>query len=82
MSKIKNKNSKFFLKIIFSAFIILFVLFSIDFINILISVRQTIPLIENLNIDRINQSTKIYDREEKVLLFEPNAGEKRTIIPF
>ncbi|MGC8775758.1 MAG: penicillin-binding protein [Minisyncoccia bacterium] len=82
MSKIKNKNSKFFLKIIFSAFIILFVLFSIDFINILISVRQTIPLIENLNIDRINQSTKIYDREGKVLLFEPNTGEKRTVIPF
>lgn len=69
-------------KIIFLFLSIIFIFLIINLIDILKTVSQTIPLIENLDVKRINQSTKIYDREGKILLYEPNAGEKRTIIPF
>lgn len=77
-----HKKNSFVLKIVLIIFTILFGLIIIKTINIFNTVRQTIPLIENLDIKRINQSTKIYDREGKILLYEPNAGEKRTIVPF
>lgn len=81
MTKIKNKYNLIFKAILI---IIIFILFfiTINLINIFKDVYQTIPLIEKLDIQHINQSTKIYDREGKILLYEPNAGEKRTIISF
>ncbi|MCS6789163.1 MAG: PBP1A family penicillin-binding protein [Patescibacteria group bacterium] len=83
MAKIKNnKKYKIVLQVILILFITVLLFFTINLINIINSVSETIPLIENFDIKRINQSTKIYDREGKILLYEPNAGEKRTIIPF
>lgn len=44
-------------------------------------IRQ-LPSPDQFNARRVNQSTKIYDREEKTLLYEIHGEEKRTVIRF
>lgn len=77
----KTKKIKFVFKIIFLLFIFFAGFLFFNFLNILRFVSQTIPLIENFDVSQISQSTKIYDREGRILLYEPSAGQKRTIIP-
>ena len=48
----------------------------------LIIVYRNLPSLDEIEGRRVSQSTKIYDREGKVLLYEISAGQKRTIIPF
>ncbi len=43
---------------------------------------KDLPTLEQISNRQVNQSTKIYDREGKVLLYEINGGEKRTVVPF
>ncbi len=43
---------------------------------------NTLPSIEEISNQQIGQSTKIYDRTGTVLLYEINAGERRTVVPF
>ena len=43
---------------------------------------RNLPSVEQFEQRLIKQSTKIYDREGKVLLYEVSAGQKRTVIPF
>ena len=84
MPKIKiynTKNKKRGFKVFLILFFATAIFITIYILNIIYDVNQTLPLIENLDVKKITQSTKIYDREGKVLLYEPNAGEKRTIIP-
>lgn len=50
-------------------------------IYIAIFIRE-LPSPNQFNARRVNQSTKIYDREEKVLLYEVHGEEKRTVVPF
>jgi 1A family penicillin-binding protein len=47
----------------------------------LIIVYRDLPSLDEIEGRRVSQSTKIYDREGKVLLYEISAGQKRTIIP-
>ncbi|HTY40092.1 MAG TPA: transglycosylase domain-containing protein, partial [Candidatus Paceibacterota bacterium] len=50
--------------------------------GIIIYFNQTIPTFEEIASRQISQSTKIYDRTGRVLLYEINAGQKRTVVPF
>jgi 1A family penicillin-binding protein len=77
--KIVKKRSKKTKIILFvSALILIFL--SINILNIFWSVYQMIPLVEKLESRKIPESTKIYDREGKILLYDINAGEKRTVV--
>ncbi|MBS3903657.1 MAG: transglycosylase domain-containing protein [Anaplasmataceae bacterium] len=42
---------------------------------------QGIPTLDEVRNRQVAQSTKIFDREGKVLLYEISAGEKRTVVP-
>ena len=42
---------------------------------------QDLPSFDEIQNRQIAQSTKIYDREGKILLYEISAGEKRTVVP-
>jgi 1A family penicillin-binding protein len=84
MPKIKiynTKKEKRGFRVFLMLFFVIAIFITIYILNIIYDVNQTLPLIENLDVKKITQSTKIYDKEGKVLLYEPNAGEKRTIIP-
>lgn len=50
-------------------------------IYVLVAIRQ-LPSLNEFNSRQINQSTKIFDRTGKVLLYEIHGEEKRTVIPF
>jgi len=82
MTKIKvyKKNKKFKFKFFLFGFVLLGVIVLIYFLNIAFFVWNQIPLIENLNVKNFAQSTRIYDREGKVLLYEPNSGQKRIVV--
>lgn len=41
-----------------------------------------LPSIEQIKNRQISESTKIYDRTGTILLYEINAGQKRTVVPF
>lgn len=41
-----------------------------------------IPEVETVHVDRLPQSTAIYDRTGEVLLWEVHGEEKRTVVPF
>ena len=43
---------------------------------------MSIPDMESIERSKVAESTKIYDREGKILLYELHGEEKRTIIPF
>jgi len=43
---------------------------------------KTLPSIDQLSNIRVVESTKIYDREGKTLLYEISNGQKRTVVPF
>ncbi len=42
---------------------------------------KDLPSVEQIDNRQVSQSTKIYDRTGKVLLYEISAGQKRTVIP-
>jgi 1A family penicillin-binding protein len=77
---INKKNKKRAGKFLLISFLVLTIFIIINVLNIIYEVNRTLPLIEKLDVKKITQSTKIYDREGKILLYEPNAGEKRTIV--
>ncbi|PIR05001.1 MAG: penicillin-binding protein [Candidatus Liptonbacteria bacterium CG11_big_fil_rev_8_21_14_0_20_35_14] len=69
------KNTFF---IFFSIFILL-----ISGIFIYISyISLDIPDVNQISNNRINQSTKIYDRSQEILLYEIHGEEKRTVVSF
>ncbi len=47
----------------------------------LIVVYKTLPSIEEIDARRVPQSTRIYDREHKVILYEVSGDEKRIVVP-
>ena len=46
----------------------------------LFGLLQTLPSIEQIKAREVNESTKIYDRTGEVLLYDINAGERRTVV--
>ncbi len=67
-----------FLGYIFAFFILLAVAAS----GYVLLTIKNLPDPETFDQRQINQSTKIFDRAEKVLLYEIHGEEKRTVIPF
>lgn len=51
------------------------------FLFIFLLIRD-LPTIEQITHHTVTESTKIYDRTGTLLLYEINAGEKRTVVPF
>ncbi|MBI3638254.1 transglycosylase domain-containing protein, partial [Candidatus Wolfebacteria bacterium] len=47
----------------------------------IVKIAKELPNPEQFSSKKINQSTKIYDRTGKVLLYEVHGEEKRTVIP-
>jgi len=76
----KNKK-KFFVKIL-GLFLLLFL--GIFFLGLILisNIAEELPSPEQFANHQISQSTKIYDRTGKVLLYEIHGEEKRTVIPF
>lgn len=52
------------------------------FILYLFFLLKDLPSVDQLTSVQVAQSTKIYDRTGKVLLYEINAGQKRTVLSF
>ncbi len=80
--KHKKKSAKNFIKtavLVGGIFLFLITGFSLIAVASLI---KDLPKANDLISKRVNQSTKIYDRTEKVLLYEVHGEEKRTIIPY
>lgn len=73
-----RKKLKFFFQILL---IILVALFFLG-VGFFISILRDLPRPEKFTEGLIPQSTKIYDREGKVLLYEIAGEEKRTVVPF
>lgn len=74
------ENNKWKKRIIYGLFIIAGILV-LGTIAGLILVK-TLPSPNNFNIQKVNQSTKIFDKTGNVLLYEIHGEEKRTVVPF
>ncbi len=78
--KKKNKKHKWIL--VFSVLFLLFALSATSLaVYLFITIRQLPPL-DQFNSRQVSQTTKIFDRTGKILLYEVYNKEKRTIIPF
>ena len=72
------KNIKNISFILFSLFIL-----AVSGVFIFLSyISLDLPDVNQIGSRRINQSTKIYDRTQEILLYEIHGDEKRTVIPF
>ena len=49
---------------------------------LLFALFRTLPSVEQIESREVVESSKIYDRTGTVILFDINAGEKRTVVPF
>lgn len=83
--KLKKQLTIFGKKIVFSSFILFVAI--ICFVAIggaiyAVAIIKQLPSPDQFSVQRINQSTKIYDREGETLLYEIHGEEKRTIIKF
>jgi 1A family penicillin-binding protein len=74
----RNKKVVFFLRLLGGFFLFFLLLFLLLFIY----VARDLPRPENFTERSFVQSTKIYDRTGKVLLYEYYGEEKREIVPF
>lgn len=54
----------------------------IFFLGLAIYIAKDLPNLDEFNQRQITESTKIYDREGKVLLYDVHGEEKRTVVPF
>lgn len=61
--------------------LICFIIFSIVLSNIIWALNVKIPVFGQLQNHQVTQSTKIYDRSGKVLLYDTLGGMRRTTIP-
>jgi 1A family penicillin-binding protein len=77
----KISKRKLFLNIFLIAFSL--IIFGIAIVLIYVAnIIQTLPSPEQFQLHNAIQSTKIFDRTGKVLLYEIHGEEKRTVIPF
>ena len=77
---IKKFKQTFHIKNLGTFFLGLFILFMGIFLIWLATLR--LPTLDSFEERKVNQSTKIYDRTGKVLLYDIFQNQKRTIIPF
>ncbi len=79
--KTKNEKKKFTKLIVSGCIFGFFGLLVVGSVYIAILI-QTLPSPEQFNVQRVSQSTKIYDRKGEVVLYEIHGEEKRTVVPF
>ena len=63
-------------------FIWLFILFLLITIGSFVYLAKDLPSAESLTERHLTESTKIYDRTGKIILYDVHGEEKRTVIPF
>jgi len=84
----KNKNKfltklgLFFLKLGLPILVWLFILFFIIVIGVFAYFAKDLPSPQSLTERQVTESTKIYDRTGKFILYDVHGEEKRTVIPF
>lgn len=81
----KKKSKTFFLSIIKKTpiiFLWLFVLSSIVFLSAFLFLERTLPDPETIATRKIGESTKIFDKTGKILLYDIHGEQKRTIVPW
>lgn len=77
MKSLRSKLTKTILWILLATAVAGSVLFGM----VALSLSKDLPSVEEIDKRQVSQSTKIYDREGQVLLYEISAGQKRTVIP-
>jgi len=80
--KYKTTKSRKALKRVLVFFIWLFIFAFIGLIGIFAYFAKDLPNPEELTGRRVVESTKIYDRTGRMLLYDVHGEEKRTVIPF
>src|SRR3989344_7241757 len=79
----KRKKGSFFLFLFQKALILfvwIFVLSTIVFLSAFLFLKRTLPQPETIITRKIGESTKIFDKTGKILLYDIHGAEKRTII--
>jgi len=79
----KRKKGSFFLFLFQKALILfvwIFVLSTIVFLSAFLFLKRTLPEPETIITRKIGESTKIFDKTGKILLYDIHGEEKRTII--
>lgn len=74
----RRKGRALFFWIFFAA-AFLFFIGGVGYVAIL---AKNLPSPEQFSVRQINQSTRLYDRTGKILLYEIHGEEKRTVVPF
>ncbi|MDP3724964.1 MAG: transglycosylase domain-containing protein [Nanoarchaeota archaeon] len=77
----RRKRTKFFLTF-FGAFISLGLFLASLAVLFMVFLSRNLPAPEQFDAKQVVESTKIFDRTGKVLLYEIHGEEKRTVIPF
>jgi 1A family penicillin-binding protein len=80
--KYKKKRTRRFLKMVLLSSVWLLVLCFIGLIGVFAYFAKDLPNPEEITERRVVESTKIYNRTGKILLYDVHGEEKRTIIPF
>lgn len=77
-----RKKRKHFIKIALIIIAVIFILLILSATGIFAYFAKDLPDPAEISERKITQSTKIYDRTGKILLYDIHGEEKRTIIPF
>ena len=67
-------------KVVLTALVVM-VVGGLLFFGYIFHLWQTLPTLDQISSRHVTQSTKIFDRTGKVLLYEASGGQERTIIP-
>ena len=78
----KTKGWRRFVKPILMGIGIVVALGAIAFFCVILYFVKTLPTFEEITNQHLSQSTRIYDRTGTVLLYQINAGQKRTVASF
>lgn len=81
----RKKPKTFFVSILKKApivFLWLFVLGSIVFLSAFLFLERTLPDPETIATRKIGESTKIFDKTGKILLYDIHGEQKRTVVPW
>ncbi len=80
--KLRGWEFKKILKALPMLFLWLFVIGAIIFLSLFIYIQHHLPDPDSIALRKVGESTKIYDRTGKVLLYDIHGEEKRTVIPW
>src|SRR3989344_4542719 len=82
LDKKRVKKLVYWLKTAGMILVWLFVIGSIILLSFFLYLQRTLPDPESIATRKVGESTKIYDRSGKILLYDIHGEEKRTIVPW